>query len=348
MFIFRSPAIFQARTARAICASALCATLLASCADQPVEETETLTALNPEAGPPLPPEAELEEAGSIAPILDSDNDWAGSLRPDNLTPEERIPLIYKRGRIIVGVDQSQNLLSFRDPVTGELRGFEVELAREIARDIFGDPERVDFRFVDTNDRFRALEQGDVDIVIRSVAITSERAKRAEFSTPYFRTQTRLLTMDSSGIAGIGDLAGQTICVTEGSTALQRARSIAPQSPILKTRNWSDCLMALQQHQAQVILGDDAILSGIAAQDPYTHILPISLATESYGIAAAPSNSGNDSSGLIRQVNSTIERVRSDSTWWTMFNTWFGPYLATYGPPPLQYKSEEGEQNVEAQ
>ncbi|MFP7365958.1 glutamate ABC transporter substrate-binding protein [Corynebacterium callunae] len=344
----RGASKFPGRAPLAICAGVLCATLLASCAEQPVEETETLTALNPDAGPPLPPEAELEEAGSVSPFMDSDFNWEGSLRPDELTPEERIPTIFKRGRIIVGVDQSQNLLSFRDPVTGELRGFEVELAREIARDIFGDPNRVDFRFVDTTDRFRALERGDVDIVIRSVAITSERAKQAEFSTPYFRTQTRLLTMDSSGISGIADLAGQTICVTEGSTALQRARAIAPASPILKTRNWSDCLMALQQHQAQVILGDDAILSGIAAQDPYTHILSLSLSTESYGVAAAPTTADNDSSGLIRQVNSTIERIRSDSTWWTMFNTWFGPYLATYGPPPLQYRSEEGEQNAQAQ
>ncbi|ANE04921.1 glutamate ABC transporter substrate-binding protein [Corynebacterium crudilactis] len=324
----------------ALGAALLAATLLVSCTPPPVEPAEPLTALDPNAGPPLPPDSDVEAPGEKEAIVESAEQWPGSLRPDDLTPEERIPEIINRGRIIVGVDQSQNLLSFRDPVTGELRGFEIELAKEISRDIFGDPNKVDFRFVGSADRLRSLDQGDVDIVIRSVAITDPRAKLVEFSTPYLRTQTRMLTMESSGIKSIADLPGHTICVTEGSTSLQRARSIAPGASLLKTRNWSDCLMALQQHQAQVILSDDVILSGIAAQDPYTKILDISLDSQSYGVAAAPTKSGTDSSGLIRQVNSTIERIRTDRTWWTMFNDWFGPYLWSYGPPPLQYIPEE--------
>lgn len=347
---------FRRPLRRTIMASAalLVATLVASCSPPPIEPAEPLTALDPLAGPPLPPNSSLEKPGESAAILDSDENWPGSIRPDERTAKERVPNIIRRGRIIVGVDQSQYLLSFRDPVSGELQGFEVDLAREISRDIFGDPNKVDFRFVGSSDRLRSLDQGDVDIVIRSVAITDSRAKLAEFSTPYLRTQTRMLTMESSGINSIADLPGHTICVTEGSTSLQTARSIAPEASILKTRNWSDCLMALQQHQAQVILGDDVILSGIAAQDPYTRILNTSLDSQSYGVAAAPIKAGTDTSGLVQQVNSTIERIQADRTWWTMFNDWFGPYLLSFGPPPVRYapdqpaatKPEEGAENDE--
>lgn len=343
MHAFRRPPPLTTRVGAALLAT----TLLASCTPTPVEPAETLTALDPDAGPPLPPDSSIEAPGEKEPIVEAIENWPGSLRPDDLTPEERVPGIVNRGRIIVGVDQSQNLLSFRDPVTGELRGFEVELAREISRDIFGDPNKVDFRFVGSSDRLRSLDQGDVDIVIRSVTITDERAKLVEFSTPYLRTQTRMLTMESSGITSIADLPGHTICVTDGSTSLQRARTIAPEASILKTRNWSDCLMALQQHQAQVILGDDVILSGIAAQDPYTEILDTSLDSHSYGVAAASTTAETDSSGLIRQVNYTIERIRTDRMWWTMFDDWFGPYLWSYGPPQLQYMpEEEGTENDE--
>ncbi|BAU97108.1 amino acid ABC transporter glutamin-binding protein [Corynebacterium suranareeae] len=345
MLAFRRPLLRITHLGAAL----LAATLLVSCTPAPVEQADTLTALDPDAGPPLPPDSSLEAPGEKDPVVETKENWPGSLRPDDKTPEERVPSIVNRGRIIVGVDQSQNLLSFRDPVTGELRGFEIELAREISRDIFGDPNRVDFRFVGSADRLRSLDQGDVDIVIRSVAITDERAKLVEFSTPYLQTQTRMLTMESSGISSIADLPGHTICVTEGSTSLQRARTIAPESSILRTRNWSDCLMALQQHQAQVILGDDVILSGIAAQDPYTEILDTALDSQFYGVAATSTTAGTDSSGLIRQVNSTIERIREDRTWWTMFNDWFGPYLWSYGPPQLQYMpEEEGADNNEGQ
>ncbi|WP_080796766.1 glutamate ABC transporter substrate-binding protein [Corynebacterium pacaense] len=327
------------RVAATVAACALAACSLTACAGPTPESPVNYNQLDPGAGPPLPPDSELEAAGSVAPQEIVTDTWEGSLRPDSATPEERVPTIFKRGRIIVGVDQSQNLLSFRDSLTGTLQGFEVSLAKEIARDIFGDPEAVDFRYVDSIDRVRALQQGNVDIVIRSMAVTEDRAKQVEFSTPYYRAQTRLLVMDNSGITSVADLAGHTICVAEGSTALQRARAIAPESDILKTRNWADCLMALQQQQAQVILGDDVILSGIAAQDPYTRILPASLGLEYYGVATAKQVSGRDVSGLVRQINSTLERLRNDGTWWNLFNQWFAPYLTSLGPPALQFREE---------
>lgn len=324
---------------KACLAVLLTATLLVSCVDPEIENLETYSQPNQDAGPPMPPGSLLEEPGEVAGIPVITETWEGSLRPDNREAKERVPEIFKRGRIIVGVDQSQNLLSFRDPVSGELRGFEVQLAKEIARDIFGNPEAVDFRLIDSGDRLRSLIQGDVDIVIRSLSVTEDRAKRLEFSTPYFRTQTRMLVMENSGVEGVDHLKEHTVCVADGSTALQKARLMTPDFKILRTRNWSDCLMALQQQQAQAILGDDAILSGIAAQDPYTRILPTILAGESYAVAIAPSRTNNDTTGLVRQVNTTMERIRNDTTWWSMFNEWFGPYLHTYGPPPLQYRDE---------
>ena len=321
----------------------LSATLLASCVNPEIDTSATMDdmypRINPEAGPPLPPGSKVEAPGTVPARPVITDTWEGSLSPDDRQPKERVPEIFQRGRLIVGVDQSKNLLSFRDPVSGQLRGFEVQLAKEIARDIFGNPEAVDFRFIEAGDSLRGLSRGDVDMVIRSVSVTEDRLRRMEFSTPYMRTQTRLLVMDNSGIQGIEDLAGNTVCVADGSTALQKTRAMAPESSILRTRNWSDCLMALQQQQAQAILGDDVVLAGIAAQDPYTRILPPILAWESYAVAIAPSRGSRDTTGLVRQVNATMERIQEDTTWWSMFNDWFGQHLYTYGPPPLQYRDE---------
>ncbi|WP_414835978.1 transporter substrate-binding domain-containing protein [Corynebacterium timonense] len=91
------------------------------------------------------------------------------------------------------MDQSQYLLSYRDTAVGDLRGFEIDLAHEIARDIFGDPDRVDFRFVESGRRVAALEEGDVDIIVRTMSITPERAKNSDFSVPYLASAVRLLT-----------------------------------------------------------------------------------------------------------------------------------------------------------
>ncbi|WP_245974827.1 glutamate ABC transporter substrate-binding protein [Corynebacterium alimapuense] len=301
-----------------------------------ISETPTAQAY----GPPLPAGAVSEEPGEYPAKEVQTTNLLGSLRPNLQEPSELIPRIYLRGRVIIGVDQSQNLLSYRNSKTGELQGFEVDLAREISLDIFGDPDRVDFRFVESASRAEALENREVDMIIRTMTITRERQEQLEFSTPYLSTDSRLLVAPSSAIEGIEDLPGRTICVTDGSTSLEIARSQAPQSSILRTRSWADCLVALQQNQADAILSDDAILSGIAAQDPYTEIVGDSLASSVYGIAMPQSDALYDSTGLTRQVNSTIARIRNDGSWWQMYNTWFDSYLTTAGPPLAAYREEE--------
>lgn len=309
--------------------------LLSACGAGPTQQTEeSWVAPVPR---PLPHGAVLDEPGVESRTMS--REFLGSYRPDGRTPAERVPHILDRGRIIVGVDQSQYLLSFRDPSSGELRGFEVELAREIAQDIFGDPNRVEFRFVDSTDRVRALESEQVDIVVQAMTITRTRQDQVAFSTPYFTAQTRILTLVNAQVYSTKDLVGKTVCVTDQSTGLDTARREAPESHILKVRNWSDCLVALQQNQAVAVISDDAILSGLAAQDPYTRILDDVLGEETFGVALAKPGTRHDTLGLIRQVNSTIERIQEDNTWWAMYHRWLEQYQTTPGPPPTKYREE---------
>ncbi|AKK07004.1 amino acid ABC transporter substrate-binding protein [Corynebacterium mustelae] len=288
---------------------------------------------------PLPQGAVIEKAGTKAPRTIVDTELLGSLAPDDKTPEERVPHIIERGRLIVGVDQSQNLLSFRDTAAGELQGFEIDLAKEIARDIFGDPNHIEFRFVDSANWVASLESKTIDIAIRTISITRHRQDQVSFSTPYLAGNTRILTDKSSLIKEIGDLHGRTICVTNKSTGADIARRQAPTSDLLVVRNSADCLIALQQNQANAVITDDTILSGIAAQDPFTTIIGKSLNTDNYGIAIAKPGHRHHTDGLIRQVNATLERTYTDGTWQKTYNHWFGNYLPNQTPPATKYRTE---------
>lgn len=337
----------RARFLTALLAAAVTLTACAPAPEPPPSSTQQTAAPDrraqnqaPEpAGPPLPAGSVIEEADNVPPTPPETEDVVGSLRPDDASPEERVPQIVDRGRLIVGIDQSQNLLSFRNPVTSQLEGFEVDLAREIARDIFGNSNAVDFRFIEAGQRENALLQGTVDVVISTMSITQDRQEILEFSTPYMNADVRMLTVQGSGVRTYEDLPGETVCIAEGSTSLEHARLHASESQLLLTRRWSDCLMALQQHQTDAIISDDTVLSGMAAQDPFTHLTGASVGQEHYGVAIAKESEERDTQGLVRQVNSTIERIRRDGTWWTMFDRWFGPYLTSLGPPDLQYREE---------
>ena len=321
----------------------VCAALpLASCdvRSTPPLEAPAEQALDARPGPPLPDGAKIEKAGTTPAHRTSGEDIKGSYRPDDKKAKERVPDIVKRGRLIVGVDRSNNLLSYRDAASGEVRGFEVDIAREVARDIFGDPNKVDFRFVESSNRVDALNSGAVDMIVRTMTISPEREREVAFSIPYMRTQTRMLVLSKSGIKSIKDTAGKTLCGVGESTALDTIREHAPKADILVTRSWGDCLMALQLNQADGIVVDDALLSGMAAQDSYTSIVGEPLETENYGVAVRLPSKQHDTRPLLRQINSTLERIRRDGTWSSLFEEWLGAYLEEPTLPAGKYIEEE--------
>ncbi len=305
------------------------------CAESAPESTQQVAPLVQ----PLPPGAYREPAGQPPHKQALEVATARSLAPQGWVSLDSVaPEITQRGTLLIGVDQSQNLTAYRDAVTGELTGFEVELGREIARDLLGDPDKAEFRFLDSSDRIPALQNSSVDMVIRSMSVSTLRQQQVNFSIPYLHTSMRILTLRNSPITDFSSLPGRTVCAVEGSMSVDTARTYAPQSPVLITRSWSDCLLALQQHQTEAIITDDIILTGFAAQDPTTHIVGTSVASSDWAIATAHNTDRANGDDLIRQINASLERIRRDGTWWRLYNKWFSAYLPTSGPPAYQYRS----------
>ncbi|EFV92734.1 glutamine-binding protein GlnH [Dietzia cinnamea P4] len=294
-----------------------------------------------EAVMPLPAGAVVStDIPDNLPREDDENcDPLPSLRPDDAPPEERVPRILQRGRLIVGLDQGSNLFSFRDPASGQLTGFDVDLAREIAADIFGDPRQVEFRSLTSANRLEALENDQVDVVIRSMSITCARRERVTFSVPYYQAYQRVLTVRGSGITEIEHLEGKRVCVAAGTTSASRLWAELERITVLSVNTWADCLVAIQQNQVDAITTDDAILVGITAQDPYLQIVGPQLDAEPYGVGIAKSTPENNTDGLVRQVNSTLERIRADGTWNRMYSTWLSGLGPNPGMPEPRYIEE---------
>lgn len=339
------------RKSKALVSALLVATLASSCA--------TNDAANPQADWPevdqselasdLPVGAEMVNPQSViedTPTTPNSNEdpWP-TIRPDDRPTEERIPAIEERGRLIVGVGQYLNRLGFRDPLSGELSGFEVDLAREIARDIFGDPNKVEFRYVENRRREAALHNGDVDMVIRTWTVRRERQYQTEFSLPYLAITPQLLVMRGSSITSFDDLRDSTVCATRDSAP---ARTIAENDigGLMLTRTWTDCLMAMQRNQVDAIYSDDAILSGLQAQDPYTELVGGTDERSYYAVGMATPTRNNESEGLVMQVNDTIRRIRSDGTWNRMYSEWMQEYLGPAKGLPVTYRTEAEQEEID--
>ena len=329
------------------------ATLLTGCATTPTSPSWPIVAHEPDSD--LPAQARIYDTADLEPVYTEHTEPLGSLAPTAASVQENVPNISKRGRLIVGVAQSLYRLGYRDPESSDLIGFEVDLAREIARDIFGDPDKVEFRYVESRHREDALRTGDVDLVLRTMTTTRKRQKALEFSIPYLHIEERLLTQKGSGIESVADLKHKTVCASQDFPPGMLANLLHPKR-ILQTRTWTDCLMAMQQGQVDAIYSDDAILSGLAAQDPDTQLVGTSLGEGYYGVAMAPpgkvvepgaeSLDEDDehvrwqSEGLTRQVNRTLERLRDSGELNRMYKNWLEEYLGPARELPANYRTPE--------
>lgn len=305
--------------------------LLAGCAEAgsvaPVPGV-TLAPPSPAGMSELPPEPVQ------VPMPDNDDcNRTASLRPfpTRAEAEDAVANIRNRGRLIVGLDIGSNLFSFRDPITGDITGFDVDIAGEIARDIFGSPAQVEYRILSSADRVAALRNNQVDVVVKTMTITCERKKEVAFSTVYLTANQRILAPRDMAIARASDLSGKRVCVVKGTTSLRRIQQISPPPIIVATVTWADCLVALQQRQADAVSTDDTILAGLVSQDPYLHIVGPSLNEEPYGIGVNLENTG-----LVRFVNGTLARIRRDGTWYALYRKWLTVLGPAPSPPPARY------------
>lgn len=277
--------------------------------------------------PPTPAGLEILSPPTPGPPPPADSSaCTASLRPfpNPQLAADAVRNIHDRGRLIVGLDVGSNLFSFRDPITGLITGFDVDIAGEVARDIFGTPSQVEYRILSDTERIAALAQNQVDIVVKTMSITCERRKSVNFSTEYFSAHQRILAARDSTIVRPSDLSGKRVCAVKGSSSLQRIEAINPPPIVAAAVTWADCLVALQQRQADAVSTDDAILAGLMAQDPYLHIVGPSMGQEPYGIGINLQNTP-----LVRFVNGTLERIRRDGTWNTLYRKW----LTVLGPAP---------------
>jgi polar amino acid transport system substrate-binding protein len=239
--------------------------------------------------------------------------------------------IQARGYLNVGVDQNTYLWGYRDPTTGQLSGFDIDMLRQVAAAIFGstDPKYIHFTIVPNADWVPAVQKGLVDIVAETMTINCEREQSVDFSTVYYEAGQRILVPDNSTITGPQDLGGKRVCAANGSTSLQNLRAPGmPHMQLWGVNDETDCLVMLQQGQVDAISTDDAILIGLAAQDPNVKIVGSSFSSEPYGMAISKAHTD-----FTSFVNGVLAQVRANGTWAQIYDTYLMPYTKVPAPAP---------------
>jgi polar amino acid transport system substrate-binding protein len=252
---------------------------------------------------------------------------AAACNPDASTPGSTMARIKARGYLIAGVDQSTYHFGYLNPLDGQIEGFDIDMIRAVAQAIFGNPGKVEFKAISDEQRVPAITSGSVDIVAHTMTITCQRLTQVDFSSVYFDAHQRVLIPDNSTAAGgLADLGGQRVCATKGSDSVSTIEEYPTRPKVFQVPFWTDCLVLLQQDQVAAISTDDAILYGLAAQDPFTKVVGPNLEDEPYGLAMSRQHPD-----FVRFVNAVLAREESDGAWEKSYQHWVSPAGT---PPPV--------------
>ena len=232
--------------------------------------------------------------------------------------ESLLDTVLKRDKIIVATYSTSPPLAYVDD-NGDLVGFEIDMAHAIAKDLLGDPKKVEFVVVQSDGRFPAALSGKVDFGLCSTTITPDRAVRIAFTRPYIDTGNSLIARKDAKIKTIQELNDPkyTYAILNVPPAIERAKQLLPNVKQLLLDSPSALFLAVKTGRATAFNIDKPIADYYQHENDDLMRLDVSGTPFTYVSQDA------------------IFMKPGDFKWWLFLDTWVGELR--YGSRYSQYQ-----------
>jgi aspartate/glutamate/glutamine transport system substrate-binding protein len=220
-------------------------------------------------------------------------------------------------KIVFGVKHDTRLFGLKNPSTGEVEGFDIDLSKALAEEIFGKDVKPEYVEVTSKTRVGLLNNGKVDAVVATMTITEERKKEVDFTDVYFDAGQSLLVKKGSKVQSIDDLKkGTTVLAVKGSTSSINIREKAPETTVLEFENYAEAFTALKAGKGDALTTDDSILYGMAEEDPSFELVGGTFTEEPYGIAVKKGNTE-----LVDELNKALKSLKDSGKYDEIKDKW---------------------------
>ena len=233
--------------------------------------------------------------------------------------------IQENGEIVIGVKYDVPPFGFVEPGSDDPQGFDVDLGTIIAEELGVEPV---FREAISDNRIPFLQNGEVDLILSTMTITTDRDAEIDFSRPYYIAHQRILVPKGSDIGGLEDLGGKKVCTVVGSTGEATLKDKAKDAKRTTVDSYSECLELLQNGAVDAEISDDVILAGQVIQDDSLELVGDFLTDEPYGVGIPDGQT--DMQGFVDGV---IEGTFEDGTWDDLYQEWVGQYTGEEADHP---------------
>lgn len=223
-----------------------------------------------------------------------------------------------RGKLLAGVKTDFPPFGFVDE-KGVNKGFDVDIAKALAKELFGKEDAVEFVAVTSGNRIAFLTTNKIDIILASMTITEERKKVIDYSIPYFMSGHLILVHKDSPITKYQDLAGKKVSTTQGSTGDIVVGELVPTAERVKFQHNSESLQALKDRRVDAFVQDDVLLIDLQKRNPELKIVgwpPFRPAPYGLGVRKGDKE-------WVDFIDAALTKIKKNGEYQKLWDKWFG-------------------------
>ncbi|WP_082399625.1 ABC transporter permease subunit [Gordonia phthalatica] len=209
------------------------------------------------------------------------------------------------GVLKVGTEGTYAPFSYHDPTTGELTGYDVDVANAVAEKL---GMRAEFVEAPWDSLFAALGADRFDVVANQVTITPEREAKYAMSTPYAIGEGVIVTRaDDTSITSLNDLRGKTSAQSATSNWTEVARNAGAR--VETVEGFSQAITLLKQGRVDATVNDSIAVHAYLAETGDTSVK----ITGKTGETSEQAFAARKGSPLIPKIDDALDSLRADGT-----------------------------------
>ena len=226
--------------------------------------------------------------------------------------------VKARGKLIAGVKTDFPPFGFLDK-KGVIKGFDIDMAKALSKELFGNEEAVEFVPVTTENRIAFLTSKKIDIIVATLTITEERKEKIDFSIPYFVSGQLILVQGDSKITKYQDLAGKKVATIRGSVGDIAIRELVPDAERIKFERNFEALQALKKRRVEAFVQDYVLLYNLLQKNPGLRIAGLEpFRPAPYGLGVRKGDQE-----WLDFINSTLVKMEERGEYEKLLEKWFG-------------------------
>jgi ABC-type amino acid transport substrate-binding protein len=227
--------------------------------------------------------------------------------------------VKARGKLVVGVKTDFPPFGFLDK-KGVNKGFDIDIAKALSRELFGNEDAVDYVSVTSENRIPFLTSGKIDLIVATLTITEERKREVDFSIPYFVTGEMILVRENSSITKYQDLAGKKVATIRGSTGDIAIEELVPDAERIKFKANFEALQALKEGRVEAFVQDFVLLFNLLHK--YRGLKMAGLQPFRRGWYGLAARKGDKE--WLDFINAILKKMKETGEYEKLLDKWFGP------------------------